>query len=247
MPLFRLVRSLPGSAMRNMSVDERIFARYLEDGIPVFRVYRWQSPSFTYGVSQQPSSGLDLARCAADGIAIAKRMTGGGILFHHHELTYSFVCSKHDVGEPEGLLVSYRHICAFLIRFYASLGLSASFARDSAAFALRGAPHELCSASHEKYDIVINGKKIGGNAQKRGRRAVFQHGSIPLTVDWRFVRRYAPGLPSDIASGVTTLCDELPRVPGAEVLEQKLIDAFASAFGVDFTEEKESAYETGMA
>jgi lipoate-protein ligase A len=38
----------------------------------------------------------------------------------------------------------------------------------------------FCLASNEKYDIIIDGKKIGGNAQKRTRRALFQHGSIPL-------------------------------------------------------------------
>lgn len=236
MASFRLVRSLPGSAVRNMSVDERMFARYLQDGVPVLRVYRWKSPSFTYGVSQQPSDGLDLARCAADGIGIAKRMTGGGILFHHDEITYSFVCSRNDVGEPEGTLVSYRQICAFLIRFYSSLGLTASFALESPRFSAHSAAHDLCSASHEKYDIVIAGRKIGGNAQKRSRHAVFQHGSVPVSVDWRYVRRYAPGLPADIAAGVTMLSEVLSRVPRATELEQKLIDAFSATFGAGFDE-----------
>ncbi|MDO8536089.1 MAG: lipoate--protein ligase family protein, partial [Candidatus Omnitrophota bacterium] len=80
---FRLIRSQPADAVYNMVLDERIFNRYMEDGIPVFRVYGWESPSFTYGVSQKIENDIDIKRCALDGIKIAKRMTGGGVLFHN--------------------------------------------------------------------------------------------------------------------------------------------------------------------
>jgi lipoate-protein ligase A len=230
-----------------MALDKMIFTRYLRDGIPVFRVYRWQAPSFTCGFSQDPGTELDLARCSSDGVEIAKRITGGGILFHHDEITYSFVCDKQDVREPQGIFVSYREICGFLIRFYGSLGLAASFALESAGFKDRCAPHELCSASHEKYDIVINGRKIGGNAQKRGRQALFQHGSIPCRVDWDFVRAYTRSLPGGISAGVTALSEELAVVPAHDILEQKLIDAFGSVFDVDFIEEDAALYETSLA
>ncbi|MDP2912724.1 MAG: lipoate--protein ligase family protein, partial [Candidatus Omnitrophota bacterium] len=185
MKTFRLIRSHPGSAAYNMALDEKIFHRYMIEGIPVFRVYGWSAPSFTYGVSQSPESKIDMAKCGADNIQIAKRMTGGGVLFHDDEITYSIVCGKGDIGEPDNVLVSYRKICAFLISFYKSLGLEASFALEAEDFKNRCAPHELCSASREKYDIIINSKKIGGNAQKRKSRAVFQHGSIPISIDWK--------------------------------------------------------------
>jgi lipoate-protein ligase A len=195
MKRFRLIRSGPADAMRNMALDEEIFNRYMEDGIPAFRIYGWESPSFTYGVSQSPENDIDIKRCALEGINLAKRITGGGVLFHYNEITYSLVCAKEDIKEPGGVFVSYRNICAFLISFYRSLGLDASFALEAEDFKNWCAPHELCSASREKYDIVINGKKIGGNAQKRKRLAVFQHGSIPLSMDWAFMRRYVLSLP----------------------------------------------------
>lgn len=244
---FRLIRSEARSAVNNMALDEKMLSRYIEDGVPVFRIYSWQVPSFTYGTSQQAESGIDLKRCADDGIGIAQRMTGGGVLFHHNEITYSFVCSKMDVGEARGVFVSYRQICAFLISFYESLGLKASFALESDDFKDKCAPHELCSASREKYDIVINGRKIGGNAQKRKRQAVFQHGSIPLSIDWELARRYLASLPKDISSGVTTLSDELINMPSKEFLEDKLIEAFARVFDVSFIEERISSYETCLA
>lgn len=243
---FRLIRSGPADAGYNMALDEKIFRTFLEDGVAVFRVYGWSSPSFTYGVSQKPENEIDIGLCAVNGVGIAKRMTGGGVLFHHDEITYSLVCAKEDIGEPESVFVSYRRITAFLISFYKSLGLDASFAIEEEDFKSRCAPHELCSASREKYDIVINGKKIGGNAQKRKKRAVFQHGSIPLSVDWAFMRRYAKSLPEDIQSGVTTLAEELRRIPDKRVLEDMLIDAAQKEFDARFIEEK-CVYETAMA
>jgi len=234
MKTFRLICSPPGSAKYNMALDEKIFSRYLEDGIGVLRLYRWQSPSFTYGFSQMPTSQINLGACATDGVEVVKRITGGGILFHDDEITYSFVCNKSDVGEAQGVFVDYRNICKFLLRFYESLGLTAAFALEALGFRDRCAPHELCCAAHEKYDIVIGAKKIGGNAQKRNRQAIFQHGSIPCSVNWDFVRKYADSLPKDISTNVTTLSDELRVVPQKDILEEKLIDAFAQTFDVNF-------------
>lgn len=238
MKIFRLIISGPASATYNMELDEKIFLRFLEDRIPVLRLYRWDRPSFTYGVYQNPENEVDLRRCSLDDVQVAKRITGGGILFHHDEITYSFVCSKDDVGEPYNVFVSYKEICAFLINFYESLGLKANFALESESFKHKSAPSELCSNSYEKYDILINSKKIGGNAQKRKREVIFQHGSIPISIDWNFVGKYLNNLPKNISLGVTSLSEELVTLPDTNILAQKLVDAFSNTFGVDFIEDK---------
>jgi lipoate-protein ligase A len=217
-----------------MALDEEIYKGYLEDGVGVLRLYRWQKPSFTYGFAQNPQDHLDLVACAADGVEVVKRITGGGILFHNDEITYSFVCSKSDLGEPPGVFVDYRNVCSFLKRFYESLGLKVDFSLEVAGFKDRCAPHELCSAAHEKYDLVIGTKKIGGNAQKRNRQTVFQHGVIPCRINWDFMRKYLLDMPDGLSASVTTLADELKSVPEKDILEQKLIDAFAYTFNVKF-------------
>ena len=232
------------SAAANMALDSAILARYLEEDIPVLRLYRWLAPSFTYGISQSPADEIDVKRCAEDGIGVAGRMTGGGVLFHNDDITYSFVCDKKDIGEPKSLLVSYREICAFLIRFYDGLGLKASFALESPDFKNKSEQHELCAGACEKYDIVVSGKKIGGNAQKRKKSAIFQHGSIPCSIDWDLQARYLKSPVGVIAPSVTSLSEELGSVPDRNFLENKLLEAFAGTFGVKFTEESDSVYET---
>ncbi len=231
------MRTDPASAAYNMALDEKIFSLYLEDRIPVLRLYGWQAPALTYGISQQPENEIDITRCSCDGVQLAQRITGGGVLFHHDEITYSLVCGKDDIGEDKKVFVDYRKICAFLIYFYESVGLKPSFALEAKDFRDKSRPHELCSASREKYDIVIRGKKIGGNAQKRKRDAIFQHGSIPLSIDWEFLRRYVRNLPKDISLEATALTRELTFMPGRQILEQKLIDAFAHTFNVNFIQE----------
>ena len=246
MKFFRLIQSGALSAVSNMALDEKIFQHYLEDGVGVLRLYYWQRPAFTYGFSQEPVSQLDLSACAKDGVEVVKRMTGGGILFHDQEITYSFVCNKSDLREPQGVFVGYRNICKFLIRFYEALDLKPSFALEALDFKNKCAPSQLCSAAHEKYDIVIGAKKIGGNAQKRNRQAVFQHGSIPYRVNWDFVRKYVHYLPKDISTSVTTLAEELGVVPEKKILEQKLIEAFETIFEVNFIKEDVALYETSL-
>ena len=76
MKSFKLIRSGASSAAYNMMLDEKILERYPEDGIGVFRVYRWEAPAFTYGFSQNPQDEINLSRCSLDGVQIAKRKSG---------------------------------------------------------------------------------------------------------------------------------------------------------------------------
>ncbi len=100
---------MPGAD--NMALDSEILSRYLEDNIPVLRLYRWLTPSFTYGISQDPAGEIDIKRCAEDGISVAGRMTGGGVLFHDDDITYSFVCARyaHSLLNSTSRLALKRH------------------------------------------------------------------------------------------------------------------------------------------
>ena len=235
----KLIRSKPATADFNMAFDAEIFNRYLNDNIPVLRIYSWQRPSFTFGFSQEPQKELNLSLCRKDNIQVAKRMTGGGVLFHDNEITYSIVLSKEDLGEERNVFVSFRRICSFLTDFYKLLGLHPVFALEQDDFKDKSNPHELCSASREKYDILINNRKIGGNAQKRRRQAVFQHGSIPLSINWQLMQKYILNFPARLPQEVTALKDELKILPTKTYLEDMLIRAFINSFDVKKVEEVE--------
>jgi lipoate-protein ligase A len=68
-------------------------------------------------------------------------------------------------------------LCKFLFEFYKILGFSASFAKDTD---LKLSKSKYCQEGFEPYDVIIMGKKIGGNAQKWSKNRLLQHGSIPI-------------------------------------------------------------------
>ena len=107
----------------------------------------------------------------------SKRMTGGGVLFHGHDISYSLIIPNSFMKELS-VKQSYEKICTFLLEFYKELDLNVMYAKDDMNTIL--SKSAFCQVGFEAYDILANGKKIGGNAQRRAKKAIFQHGSIPL-------------------------------------------------------------------
>lgn len=166
-----LLESPQAGAKENMAIDKALLEAFKPSSIPILRLYSW-SPSFTYGISQKPKDIKPFSN-----LEYAQRMTGGGILFHGNDISYSLIL---PVSYLKNFSVkeSYEVICLFLMRFYHSLGLEPTYAKDKEEIILSSSAY--CQEGFEPYDIIIDDKKIGGNAQRRGREVIFQHGSIPL-------------------------------------------------------------------
>lgn len=169
----RVIKDYKFNAVNNMAIDDSLFTNYNENNSPIFRVYNW-TKSFTVGISQSVYD-YDLYKDFNEDYA--KRITGGGILFHGHDISYSLIVPVTLLGTLN-IKESYEKICSFILNFYKSLQLDAKFAKDDKNVIL--SKNQYCQVGFEAYDILINGKKIGGNAQKRSKKYIFQHGSIPL-------------------------------------------------------------------
>lgn len=157
-----------------MAVDEALFLSYPQRKIPVLRIYGWQPAFISLGCNQKAEEIIS----SGDSTPFVRRMTGGSAILHDKEITYSLSCAASDLELPRPVKDSYRKICSFLINFYSRLNLKADFAEDLPNFSGR-AYGKFCFDSCQGYDLVINGRKSGGNAQKRRRNLIFQHGSIP--------------------------------------------------------------------
>ncbi len=68
-----------------------------------------------------------------------------------------------------------------------------------------GKKTDFCFAGIEAYDILIKGKKIGGNAQKRKRNIIFQHGSIPINLNTESIKKYFKNPLNDIEQNIVSL------------------------------------------
>lgn len=181
-PTWRLIVTPPLSGAENMAIDEALLRSFdPESSLPVLRLYGWNPPALSLGRFQKAAEVLDLDRCRADGVAIVRRVTGGGVIYHADELTYSLVCSPGQIPPAESIKDSFRVLTGFLLAFYRRLGLDAAYAVDASPEGTRlGERTAFCFAGKESFDILAGGLKIGGNAQRRLKGVIFQHGSIPL-------------------------------------------------------------------
>ena len=217
-----------------MAIDEALLRSFdPESSLPVLRLYGWNPPALSLGRFQKAAEVLDLERCRADGIAVVRRVTGGGVIFHADELTYSLVCAPEQIPPTSSIKDSFRVLTGFLLSFYRSLGLEAAYAADVAPEGTRlGERTAFCFAGKESFDILAHGLKIGGNAQRRIKGKIFQHGSIPLRnragEGLSYMREQVPGL----IEGTASLA-EFGVSADRETLLHVLVAAFSEYFDVN--------------
>ena len=229
----------------NMAIDEALLEAYdsAEERMPVLRIYGWDPQAFSIGYFQNPDDELDLDRCRIEGIDFVRRITGGGVIFHKSELTYSIVCREQDLSARTFYKETYRFLCSFIVEAYKSLGLEAEYALQETA---RQSKSWFCFANRERYDILINGKKIGGNAQRRKKGMIFQHGSIPLKSDLNKALLLLRDSSAIDKANITSLSDALGQDISYNRLRDLLIKSFKQTFNVDIAREGLSKREEAL-
>lgn len=224
---WRCIDTGPADGPTNMAVDEALLSCFDPNGsLPVLRLYGWTPAALSLGRFQNAEQVLDLDRCDAAGVPVVRRITGGGVIYHTAELTYSLVCAPHHLPPAASIKESFRILTSFLLSLYRKLGLDASYAVDRLPpGTLFGERTPFCFAGKESYDILIGGRKIGGNAQRRLKNAIFQHGSIPLTNMTDAGVRFLREVPVGVKEGTTSLGTE-----GVRLEERPLKDMLKAAF-----------------
>jgi lipoate-protein ligase A len=144
----------------NMALDEVLMnCINCRHNVPILRIYGWQPPTVSIGYFQSMDEEVDIKRCRQMGIDVVRRITGGGAVLHESELTYSFVTNVYS----KNIMESYNLICEPIVMCINKLGFNAKFAPLN--------------------DIIVNGKKVSGNAQTRKKDTLLQHGTILLNVN----------------------------------------------------------------
>lgn len=214
-----------------MAIDEALLSCFTPgESAPILRIYGWNPSAYSYGRFQKPEEIIDLHRCQADGVQVVKRITGGGVIYHAAEITYSLVCPTEFIPGSRGVKDAFFQLTSFLIRFYKELGLGACHAVDHYPEDKKlGERTPLCFAGIESCDILIKGRKIGGNAQRRLKNVIFQHGSIPLKQMTAEGNKYLLSPDSEIADRTTSLADE-----GVNFKREQLGELLAASFCDNF-------------
>jgi lipoate-protein ligase A len=157
-----------------MAVDQALLESVVAGGPPTVRWYRWDRPTISLGYFQSPAAAQTDERFR--GLPVVRRLSGGGALVHHRELTYSCTLpAGHPLAESQRDL--YIAVHERIIAVLAEFGFQAQLRGTS--FPDREAEF-LCFRRGDDFDVVMAGHKVLGSAQRRRKGAVLQHGSLVL-------------------------------------------------------------------
>ncbi len=171
---WRLIDSGYLDAYTNMAIDEAVFLMREKLGLPAtLRFYAWKPAAVSMGYFQKIED-PSLEEYKRQKLTIVRRFTGGGAILHRNEITYSLACSTNEFPTFRDITKNQQLVHEAIILGLQNLGINAELERKET----KGPDPYFCFVIPSKYDVVEEGRKIGGSAQRRRNRAFFQHGSI---------------------------------------------------------------------
>lgn len=180
-----------------MAEDEEALLRAArEGGPPTLRLYGWNPPAVSLGRFQHESTAVRSDACYRRGIDVVRRITGGRAVLHDRELTYSIAARSGSGIFPDDVLGAYKAIAAALLAGLGNLGIRAEMVARAGRHAHlvdRSSGNPSCFSSPSWYEILVQGKKIIGSAQRRIPGAFLQHGSILIDYDPVLEAEIIPG------------------------------------------------------
>jgi lipoyl(octanoyl) transferase len=163
----------PRTAAMNMAIDEALFETAT---VPSLRFYKWGHPALSFGYfgryvdvsSYEPERDL------------VRRWTGGGIVLHGDDLTYSIAIPSRNAAFAHSSMSIYEKVHEALRNALLATGQCAVVA----AVADRGTGISdagysgHCFTNPVRADVLVNGRKVAGAAQRKTRAGLLQQGSI---------------------------------------------------------------------
>ncbi|MEM4254882.1 MAG: biotin/lipoate A/B protein ligase family protein [Candidatus Norongarragalinales archaeon] len=182
---------------------------------PTMRFYSWKPSAVSIGYFQSLEKEVRLHECEMLGVDIVRRRTGGGAVYHDNagEITYSVIAPESFF--PRDIIASYKMICGWIVSAFALLGLKAEFKPIN--------------------DIILNGKKVSGNAQTRRNGILLQHGTILYDLDVKKMFTVLNVGPEKIADKfIATVEERVTSVTkNSGVSKDEVYQALVSAFTKD--------------
>jgi len=243
--IWRFLDTGANNGFWNMAVDEAIFITTKEKNLsPTLRFYRWRPSAVSIGYAQNVGEEVNLKECKRLKMDVVRRYTGGGAIFHDDELTYSFISKTDGYQHFDDLLASYKQVCWGIIKGLSELGISVKFREVRNKLSSR--EKVPCFMANSKHDLIVNEKKVLGNAQRRTKEVFLQQGSLPLSYNFNLINRIFPGS-NGFKNRATSISEILDQEISLEKIKEKLLFGFTSHFSVNFKEGTLSEEEQSLA
>jgi len=249
---WRLINSGSLNGAMNMALDEALL-HSVERGtsLPVLRFYRWQPATMTIGYAQSIETDINMDVCRNAGIDVVRRSTGGRAVLHDQEVTYAVIAPLNSGIFGNTVLDCYRVISEVLQKCFLQLGLAADLVPGKSRGGQKNPAKAVCFSAPSQYELVIDGCKVAGSAQKRFGQAFLQHGSLPLEIDLDLLGRALRAESNrDVAASLSTVgwlnrysCEKLD----IEMVENRLAETFAEHLDIELQTSAPTPAELQMA
>lgn len=161
---------LARSGAENMAVDEMLHITSGE--LPLLRIYQWRRAAVSFGYFEKLSDAM--RDFPGEEIEYVRRWTGGGIVDHRVDLTYTLSIPKGHPLEQQRGSASYAVIHQALATSMQACGVACELAEVGTDSEKRS-----CFVKPVPFDIVDpSGRKLAGAGQKRSRYGLLHQGSV---------------------------------------------------------------------
>lgn len=180
--MLKVINTKMHSAQENMQIDVGLLDTL---STPTLHLYDWEKPSVTYGCFVHPEEFFSMEKVQNSQLDLAKRPTGGGIVFHMWDYAFSFLLPSSYPFYPQNVLEGYRFVHEIvlkaLVEFLSSKKTFQEKSFDYAPDFLQNKEFfQFCMATPSKYDLLLDSKKVAGAAQRRTKKGFLHQGSIFL-------------------------------------------------------------------
>jgi len=179
---WNILETKAASAEANMQLDAKLLENLEGQEGPILHLYEWEKPSATFGYFIKPEDLLDLEEAQKRGLDLARRPTGGGVVFHLWDLAFSVLVPSKSKLFSTNTLDNYNlvnRVVKDVVKEFLGISEEIGLIPDDAPFQDQTCTH-FCMARPTKYDVMLQGKKIAGAAQRKTKDGFLHQGTIAL-------------------------------------------------------------------
>lgn len=218
-PVWQWIDTGTRRAAENLALNRALLEARRAGEIPgTVRFHRY-APAALIGHHEDPAQALDLAYCARQGIAVQRRLTGGGAIYMDEGvLGWELYLARDEAGAPEMAAISAR-MCNAAAAAVRALGAAAQFRAPT--------------------DIVIEGRKISGTGGALDGDALLYQGTLLIDFDVEVMLRalaataprVTPEFVAAARQSVVNLSECVAPLPAPDRIHAAYVAAFAHEFG----------------
>lgn len=164
-----------------MAKDARLLEELQFNPQPILHLYEWEGDCLTYGYFTQPAQHLDLDALKECQLQMARRPTGGGIIFHLTDFAFSILIPAIHPHFSFNSLENYAYINGLVAQALAHLNQRSVQAKLWVENERElSVSTQFCMARPTQYDLIVDERKVGGAAQRKTKWGFLHQGSLSL-------------------------------------------------------------------